>query len=62
MGEIIMNQAVISGINDYKYSPYDRLRGCVEDAQQFNLLALNYLGYEPDGVILLLDSHARTNL
>jgi hypothetical protein len=52
------NQAVISGINDYKYSPYDRLRGCVEDAQQFNLLALNYLGFEPDGVTLLLDSQA----
>jgi hypothetical protein len=52
------NQAVISGINDYKYSPYDRLRGCVEDAQQFNLLAQNYLGFEPGGVALLLDSHA----
>ena len=53
-----MNQAIISGINDYKYSPYDRLRGCVEDAQQMNLLALNYLGFDPAGVTLLLDSQA----
>jgi metacaspase-1 len=52
------SQAVISGINIYKDSPYDTLRGCIEDAQQFNLLALNYLGFEPDGVTLLLDSKA----
>lgn len=53
-----MNHAVISGINIYRDSPYDTLRGCVNDAQQFNLLAQNYLGFEPDGVTLLLDSQA----
>jgi hypothetical protein len=53
-----MNQAVISGINIYRNSPYDTLRGCVEDAQQFNLLALNYLGFQPGEVTLLLNSHA----
>ena len=53
-----MNQAVISGINIYRYAPGDSLRGCVEDAQQFNLLAQNYLGIEPGRVALLLDSRA----
>lgn len=53
-----MNQAVISGVNDYQYAPYDRLRGCVNDAQNFNLLAQNYLGFAPDDVTLLLDSAA----
>ena len=53
-----MNQAVISGINIYRDSPQDTLRGCVNDAQNFNLLAQNYLGFEPGGVALLLDSQA----
>jgi hypothetical protein len=53
-----MDQAIISGINNYQYSPYDRLRGCAEDARQFNLLALNYLEFEPDSITLLLDSQA----
>lgn len=53
-----MNMAIISGINLYKDSPHSSLRGCVEDAQNFNLLAQNYLEFEPDGVVLLLDSQA----
>jgi metacaspase-1 len=53
-----MNQAVISGINIYRDSPENTLRGCVEDAQTFNLLAQNYLGFEPDEITLLLNSHA----
>ncbi len=52
------NQAIISGVNVYQYSPYDTLRGCVEDAQQFNLLAQNYLEFRPDGVSLFIDSMA----
>jgi metacaspase-1 len=53
-----MNQAVITGINLYRDSPENTLRGCVQDAQNFNLLAQNYLDFDPDGVILLLDSQA----
>ena len=53
-----MNQAVISGVNIYRDSPYDTLRGCVADAQNMNLVAQNYLGFGPDEVALLLNSHA----
>jgi hypothetical protein len=52
------NQAIISGINNYKHDPGAQLRGCIEDAQQMNLLALNYLDFEPSSISLLLDSQA----
>jgi hypothetical protein len=52
------NQAVISGVNDYRYAPYDRLRGCAEDSQGNNLLAQNHLKFRPDGINLFIDSMA----
>jgi hypothetical protein len=53
-----MNQAVISGVNNYRYAPYDRLRGCAEDSQGYNLLAQNHLEFRPDGISLFIDSMA----
>ena len=50
------NIALLIGINLYK--KFQNLRGCVNDSKSMRKILMNYLGFEPENIRVLIDNRA----